>query len=137
MLVPKRTHAVRTGFTLMEMLVVVAIIVTLAGLGGYYFINSAENAKKQVAHTQVKTTLTQAVEAYRLEMGEFPQSLDMLLQRVEDRGPWLKTQEALIDPWGQPYQYNMAGSYNNGLLPDIWAEHPQHGQIGNWMIRRN
>jgi general secretion pathway protein G len=129
-------RAARKGFTLMEMLVVVAIIVALAGIGGYYYLQRLDDAKKQVAATQTKQTLTTAVETYKIDHDDWPPSLDMLLQRTADgKGPYLNSADALIDPWGRPYQYNPQGPNNGGMKPDIWSESPV-GQIGNWMARR-
>jgi general secretion pathway protein G len=123
----------RHGFTLMEVLVVVAIILVLAGLGGYYFLGQAKEAQRSAAKIQVKT-LTQATENYALDHnGNFPNSLADLLKRDQNgKGPYLKTQDALIDPWGNPYQYNAQGANNGGMQPDIWAESAQFGKIGNW-----
>jgi general secretion pathway protein G len=132
---PKQRRQRRAAFTLMEMLVVVAIIVILAGLGGYYFLGQAEESRKSAAKVQVRT-LTQAVETYNVQhQGVFPDSLEMLLQRdAEGMGPYLKSQEVLIDPWGRPYQYDVAGTRNNGLTPDIWSTGPPNNpiEIGNW-----
>ena len=121
----------RRAFTLMEMLVVVAIIVMLAGIGGYYFVQSYEDSKRSAAKVQVKV-LTEAAEAYYLSNSSYPPSLQALLvQDPQGGGPYLKTQEALIDPWKNPYQYNPSGPNNSGRQPDIWANSPA-GQIGNW-----
>ena len=130
-----RRRLARTAFTLMEMLVVVAIIVALAGIGGYYYLQRVDEAKKQVAAQQTKV-LTQAVQTYKIDHGDYPASLEALLVRSDEgKGPWLDSADALIDPWGRPYQYDPAGSNNGGLKPDIWSEGPE-GQIGNWMARR-
>ncbi len=137
MIVRSTRQAARQAFTLMEMLVVVAIIVALAGIGGYYYLQRVDEAKKQVAQTQSKDTLTKAVQTYKLDHGDYPASLEALLVRTEDgHGPYLDNVEALVDPWGRPYQYNPAGPNNNGLKPDIWSESP-FGPLGNWMARRN
>jgi general secretion pathway protein G len=125
----------RRAFTLMEMLVVVAIIVMLAGIGGYYFVQAQEDAKKGTAKAQTKV-LTQACEAYRISHGNWPASLSVLLQADEESGAQLKTADALIDPWKQPYQYNAAGPQNGGRQPDIWANSPQGQQIGNWALSK-
>src|SRR5436305_7564174 len=94
----------RRAFTLMEMLVVVAIIVMLAGIGGYYFVQSYEDSKRSAAKVQTKV-LTEACEAYRISHGQNPPSLQSLLQQDEEGGPYLKSAEAMVDPWKQQYQY--------------------------------
>jgi general secretion pathway protein G len=121
----------RRAFTLMEMLVVVAIIVMLAGMGGFYFLAQYEQSKKSIAKNQAKTTLTQACEAYYLTHQEWPSSLQALLMSDGTTPPFLKTADALKDPWGKPYQYNPQGPNNGGRQPDIWSE-GSGAQIGNW-----
>jgi general secretion pathway protein G len=113
----------------MEVLVVVAIILILAGLGGYYFLGQANEARKSAAKIQIKT-LTQAAENYALDhQGQWPQNLSVLLQRDQSgKGPYLKSQDAIIDPWGNQYQYTQPGS--DAIQPSIWCEGPQ-GRIGN------
>ena len=46
--------------------------------------------------------------------------------------PILEDQDALIDPWHHPYQYDQSGAKNGGRRPDIWAVTPEGVQIGNW-----
>lgn len=133
----ERRPVVRRGFTLMEMLVVVAIIVVLAGTAIPLIINNLENAKKDTARTFCKATLTQAVEAYKLRINEYPPSLEALTQVWPDGSlPTLKP-ENIIDPWGHPYQYSPQGQHNAAYgLPDIWSLGPRvndpNGIIGNW-----
>jgi general secretion pathway protein G len=131
---PLERRSRRAAFTLMEMLVVVAIIVILAGLGGYYFLGQAEEARKSAAKVQVRM-LTTAAESYNVQhKGQFPDSLDILLQKDQDGlGPYLKSAEALIDPWGRQYAYDKNGNNNNGMQPDIYSMGGNDGkQIGNW-----
>lgn len=129
---------IRPGFTLMEMLVVVAIIVALAGLGGYYFLGSQRDALKAAAKVQLQT-LTQACESYATRHnGAFPPSLDVLIVPDEYGSVDLKRADALLDPWStptqpRPFQYDPRGTNNGGRAPDIWCIAPDGTQIGNWM----
>jgi general secretion pathway protein G len=138
-MIVRQTHtraAARTAFTLMEMLVVVAIIVTLAGVGGYYYLKQADEAKKSAAKAQVKTTLTNAVKTYYLDHSAYPDSLQALLVRSADgKGPYLEEEDAIYDPWGQPYQYDKSGQHNHGTRPDIFTTGPDGSTIGNWSDR--
>lgn len=124
----------RAAFTLMEMLIVVAIIVALASIGGYYLLGALSGGQKDAAHSQVKGTLTMACEAYASKHGgAFPDSLRQLVERDEaGNGPWLKSLSALRDPWGKEYQYDKQGTHNRMLAPDIWTVAPDGTTLGNW-----
>jgi len=124
---------VRHGFTLMEILVVVAIIVILAGLGGYYILGAADSARRSSAKLKAQE-IGKAVQSYSLDhSGNFPTTLDQLLSRDQlGKGPYLKNQDALLDPWGFPYQYDISGPMNNGMEPDIFCFSPDRKKYGNW-----
>jgi general secretion pathway protein G len=121
----------RRAFTLMEILIVVAIIVVLAGIGGMYLFPRLDEAKEKIAKTQVKQTLTQACETFKLNNGDFPPNLEALTQAQPNGGVPILEADKIMDPWGQPYGYDASGSHNNGLKPDIWSNHGGK-QIGNW-----
>ena len=126
----------RAAFTLMEMLIVVAIIVALAGIGGYFLMGALITAKKDVALIQTKNLGT-ACDTYQIRHnGLFPESLELLLQRDEaGNPPILESVDALIDPWGQRYQYDKAGTMNQGMHADVYTidpSDPQKMKIGNW-----
>ena len=125
---------VRAAFTLMEMVVVVAIIVALAGLGGYYFLNTLKESQKKTAQVQVKTTLSTAVQNYMIDHGGQPPGQLQDLLRQDDRGgPYLKTQDALVDPWGNRYQYNPSGQNpdTGQQEPEIFTTAPDGKLISN------
>ena len=122
---------VRHGFTLMEILVVVAIILILASLGGYYFMGQLHESRRSEAKIQVRT-LTTACENYELNHRQRPAQLRQLLQKSEYGGPYLKSADILIDPWGKEYLYNSQGPRNNGMFPDVWCVDPEGREIGNW-----
>src|SRR5262245_16381094 len=110
----------RAAFTLMEMLVVVAIIVALAGIGGYYLFGTLASSKANIAETQVRTTLSTAVKEYFVRHGQWPPSLDTLLPgAVPGERPILEDPRAIIDPWNVPYKYDPNGPRNGGMKPDI------------------
>ena len=107
-----------SGFTLIEMLVVLAIIGLLAGLVGPRLFSKVDTSKVQTAQTQVKM-LKGALETLRLDIGRFPTQAEGLALlntapsaddiRAKWKGPYLD--EALPpDPWGNPYQYAVPGA---------------------------
>ena len=107
-----------SGFTLIEMLVVMVIIGLLAGLIGPRLFTKVDSAKVQTAQTQVKM-LKGALETLRLDIGRFPteaEGLTLLNTAPTDarlkslwRGPYLD-EDVPKDPWGDPYQYSIPGA---------------------------
>jgi general secretion pathway protein G len=122
----------RRGFTLLEILVVAAIIVVLAGVGGYYLLPQVDVAKEKVAKAQVMGDLTTAVQSYKLNTGNYPASLEALTVQSENGDPPLLKHDAIISPFGAMYDYNPAGPNNGGMQPDISCTTPGGKTIGNW-----
>ena len=128
----------RAGFTLMELLVVVALLVVLAGTGGVIYMNYLESAKEDVARAQVQT-LTQAAQMYAIAHGgTFAPDLNSLTQPTADGKAASLEVSALIDPWQRPYQYQYPGQHHPGQnKPDVWSTGPDgNTQIGNWAAGR-
>ena len=102
----------RRGFTLMEILLVLAIPVVLGSLVTVGYVQVQKNAYMNAARTQIKM-LDDAVELYRLGVGKYPsgeQGLEALRIQPPDapagkwQGPYLKSDVA-ADPWGNAYIY--------------------------------
>ena len=75
----------------------VAIILVLASLGGYYIIGAFGDAQKSGAKAKIHD-IELGVNAYYLKHNQYPQSLEQLLVRDELGGPYLKNKDALYDP---------------------------------------
>lgn len=127
----------RAAFTLMEMLVVVAIIVVLAGVGGAYLIGQLNESKVSAAQIKARE-ISQAIEIYYVDHSAYPPSLEVLLQKDADgKGPYLKTVDALKDPWDREYQYDPNGQNNARVgatvpIPDVFCVTPDGRTVGNW-----
>ena len=99
-----------SGFTIVEVLVVVIIIGVLAGLIVPRFFGRVGQAKQGVAHQKIEL-ICQAIEMFSNDYdGRFPQSLEDLVTRPSDipeekwNPPTLRPKD-LIDPWDRPFLY--------------------------------
>ncbi len=106
------------GFTLLELLVVVAIIGLLAAYVGPKYFGQLGKSEQAVARSQIEA-FSRALGAYRIDVGSYPstaEGLAALLNRPADgvraakwNGPYLE-RAVPPDPWGRPYQYVSPGS---------------------------
>src|SRR2546423_7731773 len=134
MLIRQSRALVRGAFTLMEMLVVVAILVVLAGAAVPIYMNYLERAKVDRAWADAKT-LAGAVEAYKLgNGGNAPDSLAALTQPDPVTGKPYLDQSALKDPWQNDYHYQAVGSRISTGRVEVWSGGPRGNmEIGSWM----
>ena len=112
----KRRVAGHIGFTLVELLVVLAILGMLAALVGPQVLNQLGGAKSKSAAIQIRD-FEQALELYKLDVGRFPRESDGLDALVREpsgakgwNGPYLKKDGVPEDPWGNAYEYRVSGS---------------------------
>ena len=115
-----RSAVGRAGFTLIEILVVIAVMAMLAALVFPNVFQHVGTAKDATARSQIEL-LGAALDAYRLDNGRYPttqQGLDALqlqpaLQPLPSnwRGPYLR-KAVPVDPWGTPFIYLSPGEMN-------------------------
>ena len=109
----QRTHTPATcaGFTLIEILVVMAIIGMLAVMVAPNIFNQQGGARRDAALSQI-SALEAALDTYRLDLGQYPDSLEGLVENDSGRaawnGPYLR-REVPLDPWGNEYVYDSDG----------------------------
>lgn len=110
----------RSGFTLMELLLVMAILVIMASMVTYAFLNIQQNAQSDAALSQI-STLENACVSYKLQVGRFPSKLEDLytqpsgLTKRQWRGPYLQ-EPVPADPWGNPYSYGVDEANNRVFI---------------------
>ncbi|SFV36986.1 type II secretion system major pseudopilin GspG [Hyphomicrobium facile] len=104
-----------SGFTLLELLVVLGIIALLATVAAPQVLGYLGKARTGTSKAQISAIST-ALELYALDMGTYPSQqagLNALVQAPPRagawKGPYLKKAEGLVDPWGHPYQYKFPG----------------------------
>jgi general secretion pathway protein G len=118
----------RNAFTLMEILLVLAILVVLGSMVSLGYVKIQQNAMKNSARTQI-SLLEGAVNTYTLDVGTPPNTLNDLLVAPPDlanpmkwAGPYLNKETLPTDPWNQQYQYEIIDPANAKFR--IWSNGP-------------
>jgi len=140
-------HHPHRGFTLMELLLVMAILVILLGLVAPRFLNTQKKANVNAAKSQIGL-FKSPLEMYALDMNGYPtteQGLAALGETPSElenpnqwQGPYLDS-DIPQDPWGHDYQYEYPPTHNERDFPDIWSLGPDGEEgtdddIGNWPV---
>lgn len=132
----------QTGFTLLELLVVMVIIGLLAGYVAPRYFAQVGKSEVKVAKAQIDA-LEKALETYRLDVGRYPtseQGLAALMSAPSGvakwQGPYLK-KAVPLDPWGSPYHYKQPGDHGDVDIFSYGRDGKPGGQnedadIGNW-----
>ncbi len=132
----------RTGYTLVEIMLVLSIIVVLMSAGIYYLMGNLDVAKNTRVRSDIEALSTQ-LKVYQMQNLDFPTTAQGLqaLVNVPTAPPkprnWVQLlkSEALLDPWGSPYQYLKPGKHNPASF-DLWSLGPNKTNddkvLGNW-----
>jgi len=122
------------GFTLIEILVVLAILGLLAGLVGPRVMNILSGGKSQAAKLQIEN-LGQPLDLYRLEVGRYPTTSEGLEALVSQpagasnwNGPYLKKSSVPKDPWNNDYHYRSPGEHGEYDLYSLGSDNAEGGE---------
>ena len=143
----KSTGSTRGGFTLVEMLIVLAILVGLAAMVVPRLLSRQKSADRDNAASQIGA-LKGCLNMYHLDMKKFPSTEEGLGALVSQPagavdevvsldgaepsaaasakwdGPYTETGELPTDPWGNLYSYEYPPTRGKGDFPDIWSLGP-------------
>jgi general secretion pathway protein G len=138
-----RNRGPRRGFTLVEMLIVLAILVLLVSMVVPRVLTARKKGDVDAAKAQIGL-LKGCLEHYYLDCKKYPtteQGLAALLSKPADlsestswNGPYVSG-EIPKDPWGNEYQYEYPPTRGKGDTPDIWSYGPdgQDSTEENWI----
>jgi general secretion pathway protein G len=99
-----------SGFTLVELLVVLAILGLLIALVAPSVMGQLGSAKHKIAQQSIER-LAGVMDLYRLDVGDYPSTAQGLTALNENpgmagwNGPYLKDADGIKDPWGHAFQY--------------------------------
>jgi general secretion pathway protein G len=134
----------RRAFTLLEIMIALAILGLLVGLAVTNLDTIFGGAQVKTAQLFVGEAVKLPLTTYRIQMGDYPstsEGLQALITPPANRadqwhGPYLQDGKIPADPWGEPYVYRYPGTHNkNGY--DVFSKGPDRAEgtkddIGNW-----
>jgi general secretion pathway protein G len=140
-----RTRPRPSGFTLIEILIVVVIISLLASLVGPQLFKKVGGSRQKTAGAQI-SLLETALKTFRLDVGRYPtteEGLKALVVRPEGLrnwdGPYLE-KDVPPDPWGNPYAYKCPAERAEYEIASYGADGKPGGEdessdILSWQVR--
>ena len=134
---PEQSRPGTNGFTLLELLVVLAILVMVSLIAVPQTIKYLDRAKGDTARVTVEN-IGAALDLYRLDVGRYPSEEEGLIALVEPvaqserwNGPYLKKESMLNDPWDRTYRYQSPGQHSEFDLYSYGADDEEGGEGSN------
>jgi general secretion pathway protein G len=130
----RTSQAMLSGFSLIELLVVLVILGLLGGIVGPRVMKHVGRAKSDTARLQIED-LSAALDVYSLENGDYPsteQGLGALVQAPSNaenwNGPYLRKEKVPTDPWGNEYHYRAPGEHGPFDLYSLGKDNADGGE---------
>jgi general secretion pathway protein G len=142
----QHAHGAQRAFTLVELLLVLVILATLAAIVVPKFSGRTEQARIASTQSQI-ATFGVALDSFEVDNGYYPKGksgLQDLVERPRDainwKGPYLKSLEIPLDPWKNAYIYECPGKHNDSSY-DIMSMGPDNragseDDISNWQTEQ-
>ncbi|MBC2604468.1 type II secretion system major pseudopilin GspG [Pelagicoccus albus] len=133
----------KSGFTLVEILLVLGLIALLMGVVVVNVDGIFGGQQEEMTKMKINESLSAPLFKYKTDTGNYPtteQGLQALLTKPSNdrgrwRGPYVKSEESLLDAWNQELKYRFPGTQNPGSydLYSLGADGTESGDdIGNW-----
>ncbi|MEH6478282.1 MAG: type II secretion system major pseudopilin GspG [Sneathiella sp.] len=123
-----------SGFTLLELLVALAILALLTTLVAPKVIGYLGSSKTKAAKIQL-SNIEAGLDLYKLDNGNYPSTLEDLITNSKNlpawTGPYLKSRQGITDPWGQTYLYKNSGENGDFDLSSLGADNQKGGDGEN------
>lgn len=113
-----RAVAAENGMTLIEIMIVIAILGLLAGIIGVKVMQNLEDGRVGAAQQQIAAFKT-GVQLYNRDCGKYPSTAQGLSALVTKQGnctrwkPYLEQDAIPQDPWGNTYEYFSPGTHGH------------------------
>jgi len=138
-LLPSLRRHIRSeeGYSLVELLVVLAIIMLLGTIAVPQLLKYLDGAKQDTARAQIQS-LTATLDLFKLDVGRYPtqeEGLDALVKAPAQvdgwNGPYVKRKDMLLDPWKRVYRYKRPGDHGDYDLLSYGADDREGGEGSN------
>ena len=124
----------QSGFTLLELLVVLGIIAMLAGIVGPHVMKHMGESKTKAAKVQIED-LSATMDMYKLDAGSYPtsqQGLQALIEAPDNakrwNGPYLSKSKIPLDPWQNEYHFVSPGEHGKFDIFTYGADDKEGGE---------